>query len=43
MTATKQLRIKRAAEQYLQGRRMQWNKLSFDVYEIMTELIEDCM
>ena len=43
VTATKQLRIKRAAEQYLQGRRMQWNKLSFDVYEIMTELIEDCM
>jgi putative endonuclease len=43
VTATKQLRIKRAAEQYLQGRTMQWNKLSFDVYEIMTELIEDCM
>ena len=43
VTATKQLRIKRAAEQYLQGRRMNWNKVSFDVYEIMTELIEDCM
>ena len=43
VTATKQLRIKRAAEQYLQGRRMNWNKLSFDVYEIMTDLIEDCM
>ena len=41
VTATKQFRIKRAAEQYLQGRRMQWNKLSFDVYEIMTDLIED--
>ena len=43
VTATKQLRIKRAAEQYLQGRRLNWNKVSFDVYEIMTELIEDCM
>lgn len=43
VTATKQQRIKRAAEQYLQGRRMNWNKVSFDVYEIMTELIEDCM
>ena len=43
VTAAKQLRIKRAAEQYLQGRRMQWNKLSFDVYEIMTDLIENCM
>ena len=43
VTATKQLRIKRAAEQYLQGRRLNWNRLSFDVYEIMTDLIEDCM
>jgi putative endonuclease len=43
VTATKQQRIKRAAEQYLQGRRMNWNKVSFDVYEVMTELIEDCM
>ncbi len=43
VTAAKQLRIKRAAEQYLQGRRMQWNRVSFDVYEIMTELIQDCM
>ncbi len=43
VTATKQLRIKRAAEQYLQGRRLNWNRLSFDVYEIMTDLIEGCM
>ena len=43
VTEKKQIRIKRAAEQYLQSRRMNWNKLSFDVYEIMTELIEDCM
>ena len=43
VTAAKQLRIKKAAEHYLQGRRMQWNRVSFDVYEIMTELIEDCM
>ncbi len=43
VTEVKQQRIRRAAEQYLQGRRMQWNKVSFDVYEIMTEFIEDCM
>lgn len=43
VTEVKKQRIRRAAEQYLQGRRMQWNKLSFDVYEIMTEFIEDCM
>jgi putative endonuclease len=43
VTSAKQQHIKRAAGQYLQGRRMQWNKISFDVYEIMTELIENCM
>jgi putative endonuclease len=43
VTAAKQARIRKAAEQYLQGRRMTWNKISLDVYEIMTELIEDCM
>lgn len=43
VTATKQMRIRKAAEQYLQNRRMTWERVSFDVYEIMTELIEDCM
>ena len=40
---TKQNRIKKCAELYLQNRRMNWNRVSFDVYEIMTDLIEDCM
>lgn len=43
VTRTKQQRIKRAAEQYLQSRRMTWSSISFDVYEIMTDLIENCM
>ena len=43
VTAAKQARIRKAAAQYLQTRRMTWNQVSFDVYEIMTELIEDCM
>lgn len=43
VTRTKQERIRKAAEQYLQGRRLMWNNVSFDVYEIMTDLIEDCM
>ena len=40
---TKQNRIRKSAEIYLQNRRMTWQRISFDVYEIMTELIEDCM
>ncbi len=43
VTSTKQMHIRKAAEQYLQSRRGAWNNVSFDVYEIMTELIEDCM
>lgn len=43
VTITKQNRIRKAAELYLQRRRMTWQKISFDVYEIMTDLIEDCM
>ena len=43
VTPAKQARIRKAAEQYLQGRRLNWNKGSFDVYEIMTDLIENCM
>lgn len=43
VTRIKQERIRKAAKQYLQSRRLEWQKVSFDVYEIMTELIEDCM
>lgn len=39
----KQNRIRKCAELYLQSRRLSWEKASFDVYEIMTDLIEDCM
>lgn len=43
VTRTKQQRIRRAAEHYLQSRRLSWNNVSFDVYEIMADLIENCM
>lgn len=43
VTHTKQQRIRKSAEIYLQNRRATWGKISFDVYEIMTDLIEDCM
>ncbi|MBR0309074.1 MAG: YraN family protein [Mogibacterium sp.] len=39
----KQQRIRRAAESYLSSRRLRWNRVAFDVYEIMTNHIEDCM
>ena len=43
VTKTKQDRIRKAAKQYLNNRRLVWKSVSFDVYEIMTDLIEDCM
>ena len=43
VTKIKQERIRKAAKQYLQSRRLEWQNVSFDVYEIMTDLIEDCM
>ena len=43
VTQTKQQRIRKCAEAYLQNRRVTWQKVSFDVYEIMTDLIENCM
>lgn len=43
VTEAKRAHIRKAAELYLQSRRMTWKHVSFDVYEIMTELIEDCM
>ena len=41
VTQTKQQRIRKCAEAYLQNRRVTWQKVSFDVYEIMTDLIEN--
>lgn len=43
VSLAKQNRIRKSAEIYLQNRRATWQKISFDVYEIMTDLIEDCM
>ena len=43
VSPAKQQRIRKSAEIYLQNRRATWQKVSFDVYEIMTDLIEDCM
>ena len=43
VTKTKQDRIRKAAEYYMQRRRLKWRNVSFDVYEIMTGLIENCI
>ncbi len=43
VTHYKQEKIKKAARCYLSSRRHQWKEVSFDVYEVLTELIEDCM
>ena len=43
VTKIKQDRIRKAAQQYLNSRRLTWKSVSFDVYEIMTNHIEDCM
>ena len=43
VTKYKQEKIKRAAKCYLESRRYTWDKISFDVYEVTAELIEDCM
>lgn len=43
VTRVKQQRMRRAAEQYIQGRRLYWRNVSFDVFEITANLIEDCM
>ena len=36
-------RMKKAAASYLSGRRGVWENLSFDVYEVMVNHIENCM
>lgn len=43
ITKYKQDRIKKAARCYLNSRRHKWSNISFDVYEVLAELIEDCM
>ena len=43
VTDTKQKKIKNAASHYLSSRRGKWEDVSFDVFEIMTNHLEDCM
>lgn len=43
VTESKRRRIKKAANAYLSGRRGHWNNVSFDVYEVMVNHIEDCL
>ena len=43
VTEDKQKRIRKAARAYLSGRRGHWENISFDVYEVMVNHIEDCM
>ena len=40
---TKQKKIKNAARQYLSSRRGNWEDVSFDVFEVMVNHIENCM
>ena len=43
VTAEKQRHIRRSAEYYLQNKRCGWRSVSLDVFEIMTDFLEDCM
>ena len=43
VTPAKQRHIRKAAEYYLQGCRIPWSSISLDVFEIMTDHIENCM
>lgn len=43
VTKYKQDKIRKAAKCYLNTRRYKWEEVSFDVYEVLAELIEDCM
>lgn len=43
ITEEKKRSMRRVAEQYLNQRRMYWKDVSFDVYEIVANLVEDCM
>lgn len=42
VTAKKQQCMKKAANSYLCSRRGQWNEISFDVYEVTVNHIENC-
>ena len=42
ITETKREHIRKAARSYLSGRRGHWSELSFDVYEVMVNHIENC-
>ena len=43
VTENKKKRIRNAARQYLSERRGTWEDVSFDVFEVMTNHIENCM
>ena len=43
VTAVKQERMKRAALQFIQSRRLDSYDISFDVYEVTAELLENCL
>lgn len=43
VTENKARIIRRVAECYLGKRRVSWKRISFDVFEVMTDLIENCM
>ena len=43
VTENKARVIRKVAECYLGKRRVTWKRISFDVFEVMTNLIEDCM
>ena len=43
VTDDKKKHIRKAAKTYLSGRRGHWEDLSFDVYEVMVNHIEDCI
>ena len=43
VTDVKRLRIRRSAECYLSRRRSSWKRVSFDVFEVLANLIVDCM
>ncbi len=43
VTDVKVTRIRRTAESYMCRRKAYWRSISFDVFEVMTDLIVDCM
>lgn len=43
VTEAKRQRLRKAAREYLYTRRGCWENLSFDVYEVMVNHIENCM